>query len=67
LALSQEILSSNTVTVLNLLDAETEELSQYKLLTNMIRETGMAETRFDEILAQLMKLRQGFGEVGEKP
>jgi hypothetical protein len=50
-----------------ILDAETEELSQYKLLTNMIRETGMAETRFDEILAQLMKLRQGFGEVGEKP
>jgi len=53
--------------VKGILDAETEELSQYKLLTNMIRETGMAETRFDEILAQLMKLRQGFGEVGEKP
>jgi hypothetical protein len=33
----------------------------------MIRETGMSHTRFDELLAQLMKLRQGFVEIGEKP
>src|SRR4030043_2478243 len=52
--------------VKGILDAETEELSQYKLLTNMIRETGMSHTRFDELLAQLMKLRQGFVEIGEK-
>src|SRR4030043_2141716 len=52
--------------VKGILDAETEELSQYKLLANMIRETGMSHTRFDELLAQLMKLRQGFVEIGEK-
>jgi len=50
-----------------ILDAETEELSQYKLVTDIIRETGMSETRFDETLAQLTKLRQGFVEIGEKP
>jgi len=32
----------------------------------MIRETGMADTRFDEILLQLEKLKQGFVEVGDK-
>jgi len=53
--------------VKGILDAETEELSQHKLVTDMIRETGMADTRFDEILTQLMKLRQGFIEIGEKP
>jgi predicted nucleotidyltransferase len=50
-----------------ILDAETEELSQYKLVTDMIRELGMSDTSFDETLAQLMKLRQGFVEIGEKP
>ena len=53
--------------VKGILDAETEEMSQYKLVSDMIRETGKADTRFDEILAQLMKLRQGFVEIGEKP
>jgi hypothetical protein len=32
----------------------------------MIRETGMSDTRFDEILLQLEKLKQGIVEVGEK-
>jgi hypothetical protein len=32
----------------------------------MIREAGMAETRFDEILLQLEKLKQGIVEVGDK-
>jgi hypothetical protein len=49
-----------------ILDAETEELSQYKLVTDIIRETGMAETRFDEILFQLEKLKQGIVEAGKK-
>ena len=49
-----------------ILDAETEELSQYKLATDMIREAGMAETRFDEILLQLEKLKQGIVEIGDK-
>jgi predicted nucleotidyltransferase len=50
-----------------ILDAETEEMSRYKLVTDMIRETGISDTRFDETLVQLMKLRQGFAETGEKP
>jgi predicted nucleotidyltransferase len=49
-----------------ILDAETEEMGQYKLATDMIREAGMAETRFDEILLQLEKLKQGIVEVGDK-
>jgi predicted nucleotidyltransferase len=49
-----------------ILDAETEEMSRYKLVTDMIRETGMSDTRFDEILLQLEKLKQGIVEVGEK-
>jgi hypothetical protein len=32
----------------------------------MIRETGRPETKFDEILRQLEKLRQGILEVGEE-
>jgi predicted nucleotidyltransferase len=51
--------------VKGILDAETEELSQYKLVTDMIREAGMAETRFDEILLQLEKLKRGFIEIGK--
>ena len=43
--------------VKEILDAETEEMGQYKLATDMMREAGMSDTRFDEILAQLMKLR----------
>src|SRR4030043_505008 len=52
--------------VKGILDAETEEMSQYKLVSDMIRETGKADTRFDEILLQLEKLKQGIVEVGEK-
>lgn len=43
------------------------EMSQYKTISDMIREAGMSDTRFDGILAQLTKLREGFVEVGEKP
>jgi predicted nucleotidyltransferase len=49
-----------------ILDAETEETSQYKLISDMMRETGMSDTRFDEILLQLEKLKQGIIEAGEK-
>jgi len=52
--------------VKGILDAETEKLSQYKLATDMIREAGMAETEFDEILLQLEKLKQGIVEAGEE-
>ena len=36
-------------------------------LSTMIRESGIPEARFDEILFRLDKLRQGIVEVGEKP
>ena len=49
-----------------ILDAETEEMGQYKLITDMIRETGISDTRFDEILLQLEKLKIGIVEGGEK-
>jgi predicted nucleotidyltransferase len=49
-----------------ILDAETEELSQHKLATDMIMEAAVAKTRFDEILLQLEKLRQGIVEAREK-
>ena len=62
-----KISDSTTVQIVKgILDAETEELSQYKLATDMIREAGMSETRFDEILLQLEKLKQGIVESGEK-
>ena len=53
--------------VKEILDDETKERSQYKLISDMMREAGMSDTRFDRILAQLTKLREGFVEVGEKP
>ena len=49
-----------------ILDAATEEMGQYKLITDMIRETGISDTRFDEILLQLEKLKIGIVEGGEK-
>jgi len=61
---------SNPKTLLvikEILDAETEDMSRYKLVSDMIKEAGMSDTRFDGILDQLTKLREGFVEVGEKP
>ncbi len=52
--------------VKGILDAETGERSQYKLATDMIREAGMAETKFNEILLQLEKLKQGIVEAEEE-
>jgi predicted nucleotidyltransferase len=53
--------------VKEILDDETKERSQYKLISGMMREAGMSDTGFDRILAQLTKLREGFIEVREKP
>ncbi len=53
--------------VKEILDDEIKERSQYKLFSDMMRETGMSDTRFDRILAQLTKLIEGFVQVGEKP
>ena len=59
--------SKTFLIVKEILDAETEEMGQYKLVSDMMREAGMSDTRFDGILAQLKKFREGFVEVGEKP
>ena len=50
----------------SILDAEIEDLSQHKLVSDMMRESGILEARFDEILFRLEKLRQGIVEVEEK-
>jgi len=52
--------------VKSILDDEIDDLGQYKLVTDMIRESGIPEARFDEILFRLEKLRQGIVEVEEK-
>jgi predicted nucleotidyltransferase len=49
-----------------ILDAETKEMSQYRLISDMMREAGIADSRFEEILARLNKLKQGFVEGEEK-
>jgi hypothetical protein len=62
-----KISDPRTIQILKgILDAETEELSQYKLVTDMIREAGIPNLRFDEILTQLGKLKQGIVEGEEK-
>jgi len=53
--------------VKEILDDETKETSQYKLISDMMREACMSDARFGGILALLTKLREGFAEVGERP
>jgi predicted nucleotidyltransferase len=50
----------------SIVDGEIEDVSQYKLVSDMIRESGSLQARFGEILSRLEKLRQGIIEVGEK-
>jgi predicted nucleotidyltransferase len=52
--------------VKEILDDETKKTSQYKLISDRMREAGMSDLRFDEILAQLGKLKQRFSEGREK-
>ena len=59
--------SKTFLIVKEILDAETEDMSQYKLIFDMMRGAGVSDTRFEGMLAQLTKLREGFVEVGEKP
>lgn len=53
-------------TIRTILDAETGEQSQYKLVTDMIRGSLSYEDRFDEILRQVEKLKKGFEERSQK-
>lgn len=45
-----------------ILNKETEEQSQYRLVSDMIRSSLSFADKFDEILLQVEKLRQGVGE-----
>lgn len=49
--------------VRNILDGETGEQSQYRLVSDMLRGTHAIEEKFDYILLQLEKLRLGINEV----
>ncbi len=52
-------------TVRTILDGETGDQSQYRLVKDMIIGTLPFDAKFDEILFQVEKLRQGFAEVSE--
>lgn len=49
-------------TVKTILDSETGEQPQYKLVTDMIRSMFVVDENFEEILLQLRKLREGLEE-----
>ncbi|MDA8238964.1 MAG: hypothetical protein M0Z67_01200 [Nitrospiraceae bacterium] len=49
-----------------ILGAETEEQSQYRLVTDMIRGSLSYNDKFDEILRQIEKLRKGIDEGGRE-
>ena len=53
-------------TIKSIIDAETGDQIHYRLVSDMVKGTIMPETKFDETLLQLEKLRQGIIEVGEK-
>lgn len=57
---------STAKVVRNILDAETGQKSQYRLITDMIRNTIMIESNFDEIHLKIEKLIKGFVETGEQ-
>ena len=52
--------------VRTILDEETGEKSQYRLIIDMLRGALSTENNFDEILNQLDKLRTGLGEGSSK-
>jgi predicted nucleotidyltransferase len=50
-------------TVRAILDEETAEHSRYRLVTDMVRSTPDSNDRFEKVVLQVAKLRQGFNEV----
>ena len=50
-------------TVKTILDSETGEQPQYRLVTDMIRSTFVFDENFEQILLQLEKLREGLEEI----
>lgn len=59
-----KIADAETLSVVKgILDNETGEQSQYKLITDMIKGSLGYEDRFDETLQQVEKLRKGLSEI----
>jgi predicted nucleotidyltransferase len=52
--------------VRSILDSETGEQSQYKLVTDMLKGSMSYENRFDEILLQVEKLKNGIEDVTDQ-
>lgn len=52
--------------VKTILDTETWEQSQYRLVTDMIRGSLSFDRHFEEVLLQVEKLRKGIDEAGNK-
>jgi hypothetical protein len=62
-----KIASSETQNIVKtILDNETGEQSQYRLVTDMIRGSLTLDRHFEEVLLQVEKLRQGIDEAGKK-
>jgi len=51
------------IAILEILEAETGEQQRYRLVQDMARSTRTHD-RSDEILTKIMRLKQGFLEVG---
>jgi len=61
------IADHNTAKVVrNILDAETGQKSQYRLIIDIIQNTIMLESKFEKILLKIEKLRRGFVERVER-
>jgi hypothetical protein len=59
-----KIAEPRTLTVIRaILDQEVRTETPYRLTTDMIQAGIGFERRFDEVLMQLEKLRQGFSEI----
>ena len=55
------------IVVRSILDSETREQSQYRLVRDMIKGSLSYDERFEAILVQAEKLKKGLSEVAGKP
>jgi hypothetical protein len=61
--LGLDFLAETLKTVKKILEGETGEQSRYRLLRNMIKDSLDYESRFDETLGYLERLRRGLSEI----
>ncbi|OGW26302.1 MAG: hypothetical protein A2X59_06810 [Nitrospirae bacterium GWC2_42_7] len=63
-----KIADADTLNIVRtILDRETGEQSQYRLVTDMVRGSLSYDDRFEEILLQVEKLKKGLSETAGKP